>query len=425
MARSRSPRTSRLCSLAVRSACDYALAQIHDDEIVDLTQALVRIPSVFRADVPDAGEALVARAVAAWLGEAGLSVEAQEVAPGRPNVVAWLDGVEPGPTLCLEGHTDVVTEGDPAAWRHGPWSGTVEQGRLYGRGAADMKGGLAAAMVAAAAVRRSGLRFRGRLLVAALVDEEGGMAGARHFMRTPIGRTVDAAIICEPEQNEICLEQKGALWVRITALGRMAHGAMPYAGANPIAAVTRFVAGLGALERRVRRGVARSRLLGPAYVTPTSCRAPAVGIAQNNVIPGSAELRLDVRLVPGLAPETVLGQLEALARDTERRCPGIRLALAALEPPRPATRTDRAAPVARSLAWAVERVTGRPPRYGGVPGSTDGTMFVLERGIPVVTFGPGPRHVPHQVDEFVEVRELGEAARCYAAAATRFLEARA
>jgi succinyl-diaminopimelate desuccinylase len=278
--------------------------------------------------------------------------------------------------------------------------------------------------VAAAALRRSGLSFAGRLVVAALVDEEAGMTGARHFIRSGCGRSVDAAIVCEPEQNELCLEQKGVFWARVRAHGRMAHGAMPYAGANPVAAAGAFLAALPALERRLARRAPRSRFLGRPHVTPTSARAPLGGVAQNNVIPSGAEWVLDVRLVPGLEPEGVLAALAALARETEARCPGTTLELATLEPPRPATRVDRAERVVRSLAWAVTTVTGRRPRYGGVPGSTDGTIFVMERGIPIVTFGPGSREVPHQVDEHVEVAELVEAARCYAAAAVRYLDAR-
>jgi succinyl-diaminopimelate desuccinylase len=288
-----------------------------------------------------------------------------------------------------------------------------------------MKGGLAAAMVAAAALRWSRVRFRGRLLVAALVDEEGGMAGARHFMRTPLGQSVNAAIICEPEQNELCLEQKGVFWARVRVQGRMAHGAMPYAGANPIAAAGAFLALLPGLERRIRRGVPRSRVLGTAHVTPTVCRAPVLGAAQGNVIPSSAELTIDVRLVPGLAPRTVLTALRTLARRIAADRPGIRIDIDLADAPRPAVRTRRSEAVVKALEWAVATVTKRPPRFGGVPGSTDGTIFVAERRIPIVTFGPGGREVPHQVDEFVEVAELTEAARCYAAAAVRFFEAQA
>jgi len=404
-----------------RLPVDRVLAEITEREVVDLTAALVRIPSVFRSGDPDSNERAVALSVEAWLRRQGFTVEVQEVAPGRPNVIGWIDGAEPGHTLCLEGHTDVVTEGDPAAWRHPPWSGVVEDGRLYGRGSADMKGGLAAAMVAAAAVRRAGVRLSGRLMVAALVDEEDAMLGAKHFVTTALGRAVSAAIICEPEQNELCLEQKGVFWARVTVHGRMAHGAMPYAAVNPITAAGQFLSRIPQLERRVRRGVRRSRSLGVPHVTPTITMAPVGHVAQNNVIPAAAELRLDVRLTPGLEPGHVLGAIEDLARDTERRCPGTRIAVEPVEAPRPATRVERGEAIVRALAWAVRRASGRTPVFGGVPGSTDGTILRTALGIPIVTFGPGDRLIPHQVDECVPVTQLVEAARCYALAAMRFL----
>lgn len=409
---------------SARDALLQVLSQIHEQDVVALAQRLVRIPSVFRPPDPDGNESAVAHAAAEWLRREGFSVELQEVSPGRPNVVGWLDGPGSGRTLCFEGHTDVVTEGDSREWRHPPWSAVLEEGRLYGRGAADMKGGLAAAMVAAAAVRRAGVRFKGRLMVVGLVDEEGGMTGARHFVRTPLGRSVDAAIVCEPEQNELCLEQKGVFWARVRIHGRMAHGAMPYAGVNPITALGVFLSALPGLERRIRRGVPRSRLLGLPHVTPTICQAPVSGVAQNNVIPSSAELRVDVRLVPGLLPDTIFAALEGLARSTEANCPGTKIDLELVEPPRPATRVRRSEPVVQALAWGVRAVTGRPPRFGGVPGSTDGTIFWSEGGIPIVTFGPGNRQIPHQVDEHVEVWQLVEAAQCYAGAAVWFLSAR-
>ena len=404
-----------------RLPVDRVLKEITEREVVDLTAQLVRIPSVFRPDEAEANEREVAALVEAWLRREGFAVEVQDVAPGRPNVIGWLEGSAPGKTLCLEGHTDVVTEGDPAAWRHSPWSGVVEDGHLYGRGSADMKGGLAAAMVAAAAVRRAGIPLGGQLMVAALVDEEAGMSGAKHFAGTPLGRSVSAAIICEPEQNELCLEQKGVLWARVLVHGRMAHGAMPYAGVNPIAAAAQFLAQLPQLERRLRRGVPRSRFLGVPHVTPTIVMAPMGHVAQNNVIPASAELRLDVRLTPGLEPGGVLEALGALAQDTERRCPGARVAIEPIEPPRPATRVERREEIVQALEWALRRVSGRRPVFGGVPGSTDGTILRTVLGIPIVTFGPGNRLIPHQVDERVPVSELVEAARAYAVAALRYL----
>ncbi|PYN18484.1 MAG: peptidase M20, partial [Candidatus Rokuibacteriota bacterium] len=211
------------------STLTRALSLIDPDELVALTRDLVRIPSVVRPDDPSANESAVAGHVERWMRAQGFDVEVQNVAPGRPNVLASLGDRAAGPTLLLEGHTDVVTEGDPAAWTHPPFGAALADGKIYGRGAADMKSGLAAAMAAAAAFKRAGVTPRGKLVVGALADEENGMLGVRHLVSTAIGRELDAAIICEPEDNELCLEQRGVVWARFRARGRMAHGAMPEA----------------------------------------------------------------------------------------------------------------------------------------------------------------------------------------------------
>jgi succinyl-diaminopimelate desuccinylase len=284
-----------------------ALAHLDDGELIALTRDLVRIPSVVRPGDPDATEAAVASYVAGWLAREGLTVEVQQVAPGRPNVLGWIGdpGAAPGRTLLLEGHTDVVTEGDAADWTFPPFGGVLAEGRIWGRGAADMKGGLAAAMVAAAAIRRSGVPLGGRLLVGALVDEEGDMLGVRHLCETPAGRALTGAIICEPEGNELCLEQRGVVWARVTARGRMAHGAMPEAAVNPIAAIAAVIGQAPALERRLRRLCARSRHVRPPTVTPTIIRSPLSGLPQSNVIPSSATATLDIRLTPGVDEKTL------------------------------------------------------------------------------------------------------------------------
>jgi len=131
------------------TAVNTALGCLDEAELIDLTRALIRIPSVVRPGEAAATEAAVARHVEAWLTKQGFDLDVQEVAPGRPNVVAWLGEKGSGRSLLLEGHTDVVTEGNPAEWTHPPFGADLVDGRIYGRGAADMKSGLAAAMVAA------------------------------------------------------------------------------------------------------------------------------------------------------------------------------------------------------------------------------------------------------------------------------------
>jgi succinyl-diaminopimelate desuccinylase len=397
------------------------LSRIDGPELVELTRDLVRIPSVIHPGRPDATEAAVAAHVQAWMTKEGFAVEVQDVAPGRPNVLGSIGDENRGRTLLLEGHTDVVTEGDAREWTHPPFAAELVNGRIYGRGAADMKGGLAAAMIAAAAIRRSGATLGGRLVVGALVDEEADMIGVHHLCRSAIGRSLDAAIVCEPEENELCLEQRGVVWARVAAHGRMAHGAMPEAGANPIAALAGLLAELPALERRLRRLSRRSRHLRPPTVTPTVVGAPLEGVAQSNVIPSSAHATLDVRLTPGPDADAVRAEIDALCLAAQARCPGVRVGWSPVNGFRVATTVDAREPIVRAMVKGVKQATGRRARFGGVPGSTDGTILRSVLGIPIVTCGPGNRLIPHQVDEYVDTAELVDAARIYAASALNFL----
>jgi succinyl-diaminopimelate desuccinylase len=407
-----------------------ALAQIFKhievDEVVELTRRLVRIPSVYRPGEPDGTEARVAAFVEGWFRREGFEVEVQEVAPGRPNVLAWTGEKASGrKSLLLEGHTDVVTEGDATEWSWAPFGGDLVDGRIYGRGAADMKSGLAAAMVAAAAFRRAGVMPPGMLVVGALVDEEDGMLGVRHLVNTPIGRQLDAAIICEPEDNELCLEQRGVLWARLRVRGRMAHGAMPEAGANPIRSLGTILGQAAALERRLRRRCQKSRYLKPPSVTPTIIQSPprGVGVPQSNVIPALAEMTLDIRLTAGIDADGVRAELEHLCAKVAEMHPGVKVEWQPVNPLRLATRVERSEALVQSMVRAFDQAAGRSPKYGGVPGSTDGTVLRMELGIPIVTCGPGNRLIPHQVNEYVDTAQIHEAARVYAASALNFLEA--
>jgi succinyl-diaminopimelate desuccinylase len=408
------------------TALSTLLAKIDADEVVELTRALIRIPSVHRPGDPDANESRVAAFVEAWLRREGFGVEVQPVAPGRPNVIGWIGEKTPGRhSLLLEGHTDVVTEGDPADWTWPPFGAEMVDGRIYGRGAADMKSGLAAAMVAAAAFIRAGITPRGKLVVGALVDEEDGMIGVRHLVDSPIGRELDAAIICEPEENELCLEQRGVVWARFRVRGKMAHGAMPEAGINPISCLGVILREAPALERRLRRVCERSRHLRPPTVTPTVIQGPArgVGVPQSNVIPAVAELVLDVRLTPGIDADGIRTELEAVCRKAEGVYPGVKVEWEAINSFRLATRVDKSEALVQAMIGGVKAGAGRSPRYGGVPGSTDGTILRMELGIPIVTCGPGNRLIPHQINEYVDSAEIIEAARIYAASSLNYLEA--
>ncbi|MDP2968536.1 MAG: M20/M25/M40 family metallo-hydrolase, partial [Deltaproteobacteria bacterium] len=211
---------------------DQVLKEIKREELVKLTQELIRIPSVRRQD--RGGEEKVALFVARLLEEMGLDVVVEEVEPGSPNVIGILQGQGEGPCLMFECHTDVVTEGDNSEWKYDPFEGKLVGNRIYGRGACDTKGNLAAALKAVEAICRSRIPFKGKILLGILVDEEGLMRGVKHFIRHGWANGVNAAIICEPVDNHLCITQKGALRVELITTGKMSHGAMPLAGFNPI-----------------------------------------------------------------------------------------------------------------------------------------------------------------------------------------------
>lgn len=401
-------------------------AQAVDGEgVVALAQALVRIRSVFE---PDKGrtEAEAANYVAKTLRALGLNTVVEEAAPNRPNVVADWQGAAFDPkhhkTLMLEGHTDVVTEGDPDRWRYPPFAGVLEGGRLYGRGACDMKAGVAAAIAATQALIKAQPDLPGRIRLGIVVDEEGMMTGIKHFVRQGWADEVDGAIICEPEELELCLVQKGAMRVVATVHGVMAHGAMPYAGVNPVPALATFIAGVSEIEAAEQARVGKHEHLGRPWLTPTVLRAPAAGEQQLNVMPESAMVALDIRTVPGQDHRAIYAQLEALAKEIETRDERLRVELELLEE-RPWTETPAGDPLVKALERAYPAVLGSPPRYGGVPGATDGTFLRAWAHIPIVTVGPGKREVPHQRDEYIDCDEIVAAARLYAAAAVYFFYA--
>ena len=381
------------------------------DRLIAFARALVRIPS---CNQPEAGrsESAAAALVAEEMRGLGWAPLLEEAAPGRPNVLAVVEGGLAGPTLMLEGHTDVVTEGDPATWSRDPFGAEVVNGRLYGRGAADMKGGVAAMVYAGAALARAG-RFPGRLLLAALADEEGMMLGVKDFVRRGHAAGVTAAIVCEPQGGEVCIAQKGAIRVRVDSLGVMAHGAMPDHGRNPIPALAELVGRCRKLESAIQLEAGEHPLLGRPYITPTLLQAGSAH--QLNVMPASAYLGLDIRTTPAVDHAELLDRLSAACTD---RLTGLSLAVI---DDRPTTQTPADHPVVRALVDAHRHVHDETPLLGGVPGTTDGTILWRDASVPVVVYGPGDKWIAHQVDEYVDLDDLVSAAEVYAEAARLFL----
>ena len=374
------------------------------DSPADLLTALVAIDSTNPDLVPGgAGEAGIARFIAGWLEARGLDVRLQEAAPGRPNVIAVAHGSGGGPSLLLNGHMDTVGRGEFAA-AHQP---RLEAGRLYGRGAYDMKGGLAACMLAAAAAAQRPLR--GDLILTAVVDEEYASLGTEQALRTV---RAEAAIVAEFTELRLVLAHKGFTWFDIETRGRAAHGSRPDLGVDAIAHMGRLLVDLEALGRDLQKRPAHP-LLGTGSLHASTIH----GGREMSSYPERCTLAVERRTLPGEQPETLQAELEQLIRREAEADPTFE---ATVRPglSRSPLETDQAAPLAQAVAEAARQALGHPPDVAGVPFWTDAALLA-QAGIPSVLFGPSGLGA-HAAEEWVDVASVEACAQVYLRAAEAF-----
>ncbi len=416
-------------------------SSIGEDEMIQKLAELVALESV----VEDGHtEYKVAQAVSAWCVEDSLTFELSEVSPGRPNLLIEWRGKRPGPALLFEAHSDTVTAGDLSQWSRLPFRLTREGDRVYGRGTADTKGNLVAAYIGIRElVRTTQGNFPGCLRLLVPIDEEGMMTGIRHYIASGGTADVKAAICCEPEDAQVCIRQKGALRLRVEIHGKMAHGAMPLTGSNPLPVLARFLVAIAEEEIREQERMGFDTLLGWPSMTPTEIRSPLAGVSGFNVVPGAAAVSLDIRTVVGQShrdlTQRIQQNLDEVLEEANRSIregrvcrlrhplgesidPGEFHGTVVVVDDRPVTDTPVDHAVVQSVVAAVHERLGVPAVLSGVPGATDGT-WLWEAGIPIVTVGAGHRYVPHQADEWVSLRQLCDIAVIYGDAAYRFLTA--
>jgi acetylornithine deacetylase len=359
------------------------------DPTLRLLRDLVAIDSVNPSLVPGAaGEAAIAARVAAELGALGLAVETTEVRPRRPNVVAVVEGREAGRTLLFCGHLDTVgVEGMSR-----PFEPVERDGRLYGRGAQDMKGGLAA-MVGAAG-RLAGTLARGRVVVAAVVDEEFASLGAEALVAR---WHADAAVVTEPTDLQIAVAHKGFAWIDVETRGRAAHGSRPAEGRDAILRMGRVLARLEALDRALQARPPQP-LVGTASLHASIIR----GGRELSSYPDHCVLQLERRTVMGESGQTALAEVEQILEDLRAADPEFE-ASAQLRFSRPpyALAPDHA--IVQALA-GVLRAQGRSAAVGGMSFWTDAAILG-GAGIPSVLFGPGGAGL-HGPDEHVRLDEV-------------------
>jgi acetylornithine deacetylase len=371
------------------------------NQLEGLLSDLVAINSINPDLVPGApGEAALAHYIANWLERAGLEVQLDPSIPERPNVVGIARGTGGGKTLLLNGHMDTVGIAGMAQ----PHQPGIRDGRLYGRGAYDMKAGVAACMLAVAAAKQQ--RLRGDVIFTAVIDEEyagrGTMAIAERYR-------ADAAIVAEPTELQLIVAHKGFVWLEIETLGVAAHGSRPDLGVDAIANMGRVLVELQRLDQRLRAHPAHS-LLGSGSVHASLI----AGGQELSSYPERCILSVERRTVPGESPEHVEAELQAIVEALRRADPAFQAVVrrgldrAPLDTPAEAT-------VAPALARVAERVLRRSPAIAGAPYWTDAATL-WAAGIPTVLFGPTGAGA-HATEEWVDLASVGACAEIYLATA--------
>jgi acetylornithine deacetylase/succinyl-diaminopimelate desuccinylase family protein len=381
-------------------------ALVPPGEVLDLTRRLVAVPSFG----PEHGwETGVARILDDLLTAAGLAVRRQTVVEGRENVIATLPGAQDAPPLLmLNGHMDTVPPSSSMA--HPPFAAEVSDGHLWGRGAADMKGGLAAMAMALVALHRAGVRPPRPLVLTAVAMEEMGNVGTSVLAHTQqdAGAPASFAVVGEPTDLALVTSHKGVDRYRVTVHGRAAHGSTPERGVNAIVRASRLIAALDEDLGQSCRRQSHALLGSPSYNIGT-----IQGGVSRNTVPDRCAFQIEKRYLPGDDPAQVRAELEAVIAQT--------LGLDAVELVHetgfdriPHLPLDIAAdhPLVTALADAVEEVTGRRPPAVGWPAFTDGAILQAH-GVPAVVCGPGALEMAHADDERVPIAQVYDAMRVY------------
>ena len=374
---------------------------------IGLLEDLVRINSVNPSLVPGApGEGEIAEYVADFMRGIGLETRLEEVEPGRWNATGILGGAGGGPTLMLNGHTDTVgvdyMEIDPL-------DPAVREGRMYGRGTYDMKGGLAAILSAVKAVVDSGEGLRGDLVVAAVCDEEYASIGTERLVEQV---RADAAVVGEPTEFQILVAHKGFAWVDIETRGVAAHGSAWQVGVDAIAKMGKVQVGLERLQEEVL--MKRSHGL----VGPPSVHSSIIGGGRElSTYPDNCRLQVERRLIPGETREDVEGELAGLLGsigDIDPKFDGD-YEITFFRGPMEVSPEEE---ICRILGEVSEEVRGEEPLFTGGSGWMD-TQIIWGRGTPAVAFGPAGSGA-HAAVEYVEVDSVIEAARIFERVIHRF-----
>jgi len=378
-------------------------------ESINFLKDIIRINSIN----PPGNEIFVARAIAEKLREYGIESTIRPFDSNRAYLIAKIKGVGHKKSLVFCGHMDTVSVGE-IPWEHDPFGAQEIDGCIYGRGSADMKGGLSALIMAMIEVAKSGVRLEGDLVLAATAGEEVECIGASIMLQDGVLKDAGAMIIAEPSNGEIFVTHKGALWLEIISYGKTAHGSMPEQGINAIDNMSLFIS---ALHNKFKFNYQEDSLLGG----PTINVATISGGIQANVVPDMCKLQIDIRTVPGQIHKEILMDIKTLLSEIELSS-NSKFDVKVLNNKVAVKNLEGDQFISLALSTATE-VFGREYEGKGVRYCTDASIFVpgFNNELPVIICGPGEETQAHKPDEYVKINKYIDCIKLYTEIALRYL----
>ena len=379
-------------------------------------QDLVRIPSLSTHE----------EAVALRLAEEMKRLGFAEVWTDRVGNVVGRIGPGHGPRLLLNGHMDTVDVGDLARWPHPPYDGVIEDGVLYGRGACDMKGGLAAMVYAAKALLDAGVELGGDLYVVGVVQEEPCEGLGVQVLIEEEGVRPDFVVLGEPSNLQVKVGHRGRIEMRVRVRGKAAHASSPEMGVNAVQNAARLIFGLELLAPRL----ATDPFLGPGSLAVTQIESQA---ASRNAVPDACTFYIDRRLTLGETERKALAEVQTIVNTeevdarvevTEYRAVSYKGHDCRARSSFPAWVMAEDHPLVQATVRSVRETLGYRPRVGRWAFSTDGTFTAGVANIPTVGFGPGEERYAHTLEEQIRLNDVVDAARVYARLAVEMLGGR-
>lgn len=372
--------------------------QVTSNEVVSLLQQLIRS----RSDHPPGDTRAAIDIVAQALNDEGIPFDLFSKEEEHPSLIATYPFGSGGDTLVYHAHIDTVSAGEREEWSVDPFAGKIVDGAVYGRGAGDDKGSVAAQVMALIALARARVRLRGTLQVAAVADEErGGEIGTR-WLRDTGKLKPDLLVVGEQTNNQVAIAERVACGIALTVYGKSAHGAMPWEGDNAVTKMARVIVWLQ--EKLIDK---LSDVEHP-YLPPPTMNISTIEGGTLGFVPGRCKIHINRRLLPGETREEAMDQIRNVLDEYDRTVEPLSYELFTSGDVAPNINTPPEDPFVRTADQALTDISGEQRKLTGYVQTSDGRWFAGD-GFPIVIFGPSDPAVGHSPDECVSVEQLKEA----------------